>query len=150
VGDGSPCCLPLSTVHSCRSQLPYTRTGTARYRRHPGRVVQRAHGPPLHHSLRSPHSRQLSNAEEPFEMASMMDRSSGGLRLYCHVHSWGEEQIADAMSCYSFSIDSPVLIIAGISEVSVSTDFITQVKMRYTSDAKFCVQALKNVKSVPG
>jgi hypothetical protein len=41
--------------------------------------------------------------------------------------------IADAMSHYSFSIDSPALIIAGLSEVSVSTDFVSQIKTGYTS-----------------
>ena len=69
---------------------------------------------------------------------------------YTIVYIPGERNtIADAMSRYSFSVEAPALVIAGISEVSISTDFISQVKVGYTSDA-FCVQALKNVKSVPG
>jgi hypothetical protein len=82
-------------------------------------------------------------------MASMMDEALADYN-FTVVFIPGEKNIiADTMSCYSFSIDSLARIVAGISEVSISTDFVSQIKTGYTSDT-FCVQALKNVKSVPG
>ena len=108
-----------------------------------------------HHSLQafrfgSPKPPSVHDAEEPLETSSAMDRGTLADYDYTVVYIPGEKNtIADAMSRYSFSVDAPALGVAGISEISVSTAFVSQIKVGYTSDA-FCAQALKNVKMVPG
>lgn len=67
------------------------------------------------------------------------------------THIPGEKNAAaDAMSRFSFpSFDEPVLMVAGVSTVGVSSGIVQRIKGGYSADP-FCVQALKNVRSVPG
>lgn len=66
-------------------------------------------------------------------------------------HIPGEKNTAaDSMSRYSFAaFDEPQILVAGVATVAVGDSIISAVKAGYSSDP-FCIQALKNVRSVPG